>query len=83
MVKQKKSPAEQKAKLVSQLKAIEKKIVDFDNQRAIQIGNLAKRYRLVDLSDEILEKELKAIYDKYKRTHDPLLTNMDADKKKS
>ncbi len=83
MAKQKKSPIEQKAKLVDQLKEIEKKIADFDNQRATKIGNLAKRYRLVDLSDDILEKELKAIRDKYKDKNDSSLTNMDEGKKKS
>lgn len=83
MAKQKKSPIEQKAKLVDQLKEIEKKIADFDNQRASKIGNLAKRYRLVDLSDDILEKELKIIRDKYKDKNDSSLANMDESKKKS
>ena len=83
MAKQKKSPIEQKSKLVDQLKEIEKKIADFDNQRAAKIGNLAKRYRLVDLSDDILEEELKIIRDKYKDNTDSALANMDESKKKS
>ncbi len=83
MAKQKKTPVEQKEKLVEQLREIEKKIADFDQQRAIKIGNLAKRYHLVDLSDDILEKELKAIRDKYQNENATSLANTDKRKKKS
>ncbi len=83
MTKQKKTPVEQKAKLVDQLKEIEKKIAEFDTQRASKIGNLAKRYRLIDLSDEILENEFKGLRDKYKDNQDATLSNMDDGKKKS
>ncbi|PIR10215.1 MAG: hypothetical protein COV52_09660 [Gammaproteobacteria bacterium CG11_big_fil_rev_8_21_14_0_20_46_22] len=83
MAKQKKSPVDQKAKLVDQLKEIEKKIADFDKQRASKVGSLAKRYRLIDLSDDILEKEFKGLRDKYKNDQDATLSNMDDTKKKS
>lgn len=82
-VKQKKTPVEQKAKLVVQLKEIEKKIVDFDKQRAVKVGNLAKRYRLTDLSDSLLEQEFKRLRDKYKQEQGAALSNRDKGKKKS
>jgi len=44
---------------------------------------LAKRYRLIDLSDDILEKEFKGLRDKYKNDQDATLSNMDDTKKKS
>lgn len=83
MAKQKKNPIQQKEKLVEQLKDIEKKIADFDNQRATKIGNLAKRYRLVDLSDDILEKEFKSIRDKCKKDNDLSFSSISESKKKS
>lgn len=83
MAKQKKTPVEQKAKLIDQLKEIEKKIADFDTQRASKIGTLAKRHGLINLSDSILEKEFKSLRDKYKDNQDATLSNMDDSKKNS
>ena len=81
--KQKKSPVEQKAKLMEQLKEAENKIANFDLQRAAKVGNLAKRYKLTDLSDDILNKEFKEIREKYKNTQDAMLANLDEGKKNS
>lgn len=83
MAKQKKSPIEQKAKLVEQLKDIENKIAQFDEQRAGKIAGLAKRFRLVDLSDDILEKEFKSLRDKYKKEQDATQVHLDDSKKNS
>ncbi len=81
--KKRKSPVEQKAKLVEQLKDIEKKIADFDKTRAVQVGNLAKRFRIIDLSNDVLEKEFKTIRDKYQNNKDPAQPHLDESKKKS
>jgi len=65
--KTKKTPIQQKAKLFEQLKDIKNKIADFDDQRAKKIATLAKRYKLIDLSNAIIEKEFKTIRDRYKK----------------
>lgn len=83
MAKQKKSPIEQKTKLVEQLKEIENKIAQFDEQRANKIAGLAKRFRLVDLSDDLLEKEFKNLRDKYKKEQDAAQAHLDGSKKNS
>ena len=66
MANSKKSPAEQKATLIEKLKDIKGQISNFDKQRTSKVGNLSKRFRLIDLPDSILEKEFKAISEKYK-----------------
>lgn len=83
MSKAKVSPHEQKAKIMEQLKELEAKLVDFDNQRAMKVGQLAKRYQLIDLSDTILEKEFKAIKDKYAVELAGQQNNLDESKKNS
>ena len=83
MTTAKKNPLEQKAKLVAQLETIQKKIESVDEVRANKIAQLSKRFRLVDLSDGILEKEFKTIRDKYKDSCALMGNVLDDDKKKS
>ncbi len=83
MTKQQKNPIEQKAKLVEQLKEIENKIAHFDEQRSNKIALLAKRLHLVDLSDDILEKEFKIIREKYKKEQSATQPHLDKVKKNS
>ncbi len=83
MVKVKKDPVDQKAKLVEQLKEIEQKIADFDEQRASKVATLAKKYRIVDINDDILNAEFKALRDKHLNTQDVARSAMDAGQKKS
>ena len=66
MANSKKSPAEQKATLIEKLKDIKGQISNFDKQRTLKVGNLSKKFRLIDLPNSILEKEFKAIGEKYK-----------------
>ena len=77
------NPADKKAKLVSQLKDLEKKIAEFDNVRAKKVGSMAKKYKLTDLSDNIIDQEFKAIKEKYKNTQTYKMENIDQNKKKS
>lgn len=81
--KKNKNPIEQKSKLIEQLKEIESKIAQFDKQRSDKIASLAKKHHLVDLSDDLLEKEFKIIRDKYKKEHDATLSKLDGGKKNS
>ena len=60
------SPFEQKKKLLEQHKSIQAKLAEFDTKRTAVVGNLARRYKLIDLADDILEQEFKALRDKYK-----------------
>lgn len=82
MATNKGNPAAQKAKLVAQLKAAQENLAAFDKNRAVKIGNLAKKYRLTDLTDDILESEFKAIRDKHKAENDPTLAARDTTAKK-
>lgn len=72
MTVKKKTPEEQKAALINQLTLAKKRVAEFDNTRADKIGNLAKRYRLIDLTDDILIAEFKAIQAKYKDQRDTM-----------
>lgn len=77
-----KNPLEQKSKLIEQLKDIENKLAQFDKQRASKVSMLAKKHHLIDLSDDILETEFKAIHEKHK-TKNPSLPQLDDGKKNS
>lgn len=81
--KPKTDPVEQKAKLMAQLKTIESKIAQFDEVRASKVASLAKHYRLIDLSDAVLEKEFARLRDQYHipATHDKTSTALDGAKK--
>jgi hypothetical protein len=83
MTKVKIAPNAQKAKLLDQLKEIKTKLAEFDGQRAAKVGSLAKQFRLIDLSDDILEKEFKAIRDKYKDELSAQSSALDDSKKNS
>lgn len=61
MASNKLSPQEQKTKLLEEKKKLEQRIAEFDTRRAAAVGMLAKKYKLTDLSDEVLETEFKAI----------------------
>lgn len=65
MTERRKSPIEQKAKLVSRIGELEKKIAEIDERRARKITAMVKKHRLVDLDDALLESELSAIADRY------------------
>lgn len=82
MAKQK-TPQEQKEKLLAQLKEVENKIESFNKARAQKIATMAKKFNLVDLPNEILEKEFKAIKSKYKDSQQNRMENLDKTKKKS
>lgn len=56
---------DKKEKLLERLKDIQSKINNLENQRAEKIGKFAKKFRLFDLSDELIEKEFSFIKDKY------------------
>ena len=83
MAKKVKNPVEQKEKLVEQLKDIEQKIAQFDEKRAMKIASIAKRLKIVDLADNIIEAEFKAIRDKYQSQQDATLATSDEGKKNS
>jgi len=83
MPKNKVSPINQKARLLEQIKELQGKVEGFDNQRANKVAALAKRYHLIDLDDETLDKELKAIRDKYRDNQTGQLSPMDEGKKNS
>lgn len=79
MTARKKTPEECKAALINQLVLAKKKVAEFDNLRAEKIGKLAKKYRLIDLADDVLADEFKAIQEKHKGQR----AKMDAGVKKS
>lgn len=83
MAKIKINPLEQKAKLLEQMKDLETKLAEFDKQRADKIGSLAKKFRLVDLADDILEHEFKTIREKYSLAKSPSSAHLDQTQKKS
>jgi len=83
MAKAKVTPIDQKTKLLEQMKELEEKIAHFDNQRAVKIATLAKRYQLVDLDDTTLETEFKTIRDKYQESQSGQLEPLDESKKNS
>jgi len=43
------------------------KLLILINSALKKVGHLAKKYRLIDLSDDILNSEFKTIRDKYKK----------------
>lgn len=56
---------EQKEKLLLKIKKIQTKIDALENQRADKIQKLAKKFKLLDLDDAIIEKEFLLIREKY------------------
>jgi hypothetical protein len=65
MQRNKLNPAEQKAKLITLQKEIERKIAKFEQGRIQKIGLLAKQFNLLDLDDALLEKEFEQIYERH------------------
>ena len=63
-----KNSLDQKSKLLTQLKAIQHKITEFDKSQADKIARMAKRYQLINLSGDILEIEFQMIQQKYTQT---------------
>lgn len=59
------SLSDKKQILVDQIKKIQLKIDAIENQRVAKVVRLAKKFKLLDLSDEILEKEFSLVKDKY------------------
>ena len=60
-----KNPLAQKTKLLTQLKAIQNKLAEFDKTQAQKIALMAKQYQLTDLSDDVIENEFQLIQKKY------------------
>ncbi|MBA2649170.1 MAG: hypothetical protein H0U75_06130 [Legionella sp.] len=56
---------DKKQVLVEQIKKIQSKIDALENQRVEKINKLAKKFKLLELDDEILEKEFSLIKEKY------------------
>ncbi len=83
MASAKKSPLELKAKLLEELEAAQAKVARFDEQRANKVAALAKKYRLVDLADSVLETEFKALGQRYKAETAEGLKAQDSQAKKS
>jgi hypothetical protein len=55
----------QKEKLMAQLKDIESKLQNLDKQRAEKIAKLAKKHKITDLDDSIIEREFIELRKKY------------------
>ncbi|HAU0369104.1 TPA: hypothetical protein JBF73_07795 [Legionella pneumophila] len=56
---------DKKQVLLDQIKKIQSKIDAMEQQRADKINKLAKKFKLLELDDEIIEKEFSLIRDKY------------------
>lgn len=56
---------DKKQVLLDQIKKIQSKIDAIEKQRVEKINKLAKKFKLLDLEDEILEKEFSLIKEKY------------------
>lgn len=54
-----------KAALLKKLAALEDKIQQWEQQRMTYVGQLAKRYNLIDLSNTVLMEECRALQKKY------------------
>lgn len=54
-----------KQALLEQMKKIQSKIDNIEKQRAEKINKLAKKFKLYDLDDKIIEREFSLIKDKY------------------
>lgn len=63
---------DKKEMLLEQLKKIQSKIDNLDTQRADKINKLAKKHKLFDLSDSVLEKEFALIKEKYASNADAI-----------
>lgn len=62
-----KSPVinDKKQVLLEQIKKIQSKIDAIEQQRADKINKLAKKFKLIELDDDIIEKEFSLIKEKY------------------
>ncbi|MDQ5930283.1 MAG: hypothetical protein QG594_2070 [Bacteroidota bacterium] len=60
-----KAAIDKKDKLLSQLQKIQAKIDSLENQRLDKITRLVKKFKILDLSDEIIEQEFALIRAKY------------------
>lgn len=58
-------PTDKKDKLLSQLQKIQAKIDNLENQRLDKINKLVKKFKILDLSDEIIAQEFALIRAKY------------------
>ena len=56
---------DKKQVLLDQIKKIQSKIDAMEKLRADKINKLAKKFKLLDLDDEIIEKEFSLIKEKY------------------
>lgn len=63
-----KSPAvsSKKQALLDQLNKIQSKLDNIDKQRAEKITKLAKKFKLLDLDEKIIEHEFSLIKEKYR-----------------
>lgn len=59
---------DKKQVLLDQLKRIQSKIDNIEKQRAEKITKLAKKFKLFDLDDKIIEQEFSLIKEKYQAT---------------
>ena len=57
--------SDKKQVLLEQIKKIQYKIDAIEKQRADKINKLAKKFKLLDLEDEIIEKEFSLISQNY------------------
>jgi hypothetical protein len=56
---------DKKQSLLDQIKKIQSKIDNIEKQRADKINKLAKKFKLFDLDDKILEQEFSLIKEKH------------------
>lgn len=77
-----KSPVvtDKKQVLLDQLKRIQSKIDNIEKQRAEKITKLAKKFKLFDLDDQIIEKEFSLIKEKYQSALQDTQSNNDIKK---
>ena len=60
-----KNTVKRKQELIDQQQRIEKEIAEIENRRIQEVGQLAKKAGINDLSDEVLKKAFKEIYERY------------------
>jgi flagellar biosynthesis/type III secretory pathway M-ring protein FliF/YscJ len=79
--RKRKSDVELKQDILDQIKSLQDKALDIDKKRADRVGALALKFKVTDLSDDILEQEFKAVYTKYQSNINPTQA-LDAEVKK-
>ncbi|GGG06992.1 MULTISPECIES: hypothetical protein [Cysteiniphilum] len=82
MAAKKKTPQERKADIQKQIDELKKLEAKIDKDRADKVGKLALKYGVTDLEDDIIEKEFKAIAEKYKEDKE-MMNKLDDEVKKS